>query len=83
MRMSSIVSSRQRQPELRAGELARLHRRIRACRRCVRAGLLPVARPVVAGSASDRVMIVGQAPGAVEFEAGTPFAGRSGVVLRE
>ncbi|OLC57586.1 MAG: hypothetical protein AUH85_02920 [Chloroflexi bacterium 13_1_40CM_4_68_4] len=28
-------------------------------------------------------MIVGQAPGAAEFEAGTPFAGRSGVVLRE
>ena len=28
-------------------------------------------------------MIIGQAPGAVEFEAGTPFAGRSGIVLRE
>ena len=64
-------------------ELARLHRRIRACRKCVLAGYLPEARPVVAGSATDRVMIVGQAPGAVEFEAGTPFAGRSGVVLRE
>jgi uracil-DNA glycosylase len=81
MKMSSIVSSRP--PDARELDLAQLHRRIRACRRCVRAGLLPVARPVVAGKASDRVMIVGQAPGAVEFEAGTPFAGRSGAVLRE
>ncbi|TMD58224.1 MAG: uracil-DNA glycosylase [Chloroflexi bacterium] len=68
---------------MRGTELEQLQRRIRACRKCVRAGYLPAARPVVAGKATDRVMIVGQAPGAVEFEAGTPFAGRSGVVLRE
>jgi uracil-DNA glycosylase len=67
---------------MRQAELDQLHRRIRACRRCVRAGYLPAARPIVAGRATDRVMIVGQAPGAVEFDAGTPFAGRSGVVLR-
>src|SRR5919204_5966250 len=83
MKMSSIVSSPLPPSDPRALDLARLHRRIRACRRCVRAGLLPIARPVVAGHASDRVMIIGQAPGAVEFEAGTPFAGRSGIVLRE
>lgn len=68
---------------MREGELARLQRQIRACRKCVLAGYLPTARPIAAGTASDRVMIVGQAPGAVEAEVGRPFAGRSGVVLRE
>src|SRR5437867_8532233 len=63
--------------------LAALHRRVRACRECVAAGYLEGARPIVAGRATDRVMIVGQAPGAVELEAGRPFAGRSGGVLRD
>lgn len=63
--------------------LARLHREIRACRKCVLAGHLKEARPVVAGQATDRVMIVGQAPGAIEHEVGVPFAGRSGIVLRQ
>ena len=63
--------------------LAALHRRVRACRKCVAAGYLEGARPIVAGRATDRVMIVGQAPGAVELEAGRPFAGRSGGVLRD
>lgn len=81
--MNSIASSRPLPSRARAAAVARLHRRIRACRKCVLAGYLPTARPVVAGSATDRVMIVGQAPGAVEFEAGVPFAGRSGAVLRE
>lgn len=63
--------------------LARLHREIRACRRCVLAGHLKEARPVVAGQATDRCMIVGQAPGAIEHAVGVPFAGRSGMVLRQ
>ena len=82
-KMASISFSRPHTSSSRAADLALLHRRIRACRRCVLAGHLAAARPVVAGTASDRVMIVGQAPGAVEFETRTPFAGRSGVVLRE
>jgi uracil-DNA glycosylase len=63
--------------------LARLHRDIRACRKCVLAGHLKEARPVVAGQATDRVMIVGQAPGAIEHAVGAPFSGRSGIVLRQ
>jgi uracil-DNA glycosylase len=62
--------------------LARLHARIRACSKCVAAGLLPYAFPIVAGSASDRVMIIGQAPGAVELTTGLPFSGRAGAELR-
>jgi uracil-DNA glycosylase len=62
--------------------LARLHSRIRACTKCVAAGLLPSASPIVAGNASDRVMIIGQAPGAVELTTGLPFSGRAGAELR-
>ena len=62
--------------------LERLHAEIRACTKCVAAGYLSEARPIVAGSASDRVMIVGQAPGAVEVTTGLPFSGRAGAELR-
>jgi uracil-DNA glycosylase len=62
--------------------LLRLHARIRACTRCVAAGYLERARPVVAGSIHDRIAIVGQAPGAVELTTGQPFSGRSGAELR-
>ena len=62
--------------------LARLHARIRACTKCVDASYLPSAFPIVAGKASDRVMIIGQAPGAVELTTGLPFSGRAGAELR-
>jgi len=62
--------------------LAALHSEIRACTRCVDAGFIPRAFPIVAGKASDRVMIVGQAPGAVELTTGLPFSGRAGAELR-
>lgn len=62
--------------------LERLHARIRACTKCVAAGYLSAAFPVVAGKASDRVMIIGQAPGAVEITTGLPFSGRAGAELR-
>ena len=62
--------------------LANLHSRIRACTKCVGAGYLPAAFPIVAGKASDRVMIIGQAPGAVEVTTGLPFSGRAGAELR-
>jgi uracil-DNA glycosylase family 4 len=60
----------------------RLHARIRACAKCVDSGYLPSAFPIVAGKASDRVMIIGQAPGAVELTTGLPFSGRAGAELR-
>src|SRR5260221_13173593 len=65
-----------------AAKLKRLHARIRACTKCVAAGYLDEAAPVVAGNINDRVMIVGQAPGAVEVITRTPFSGRAGAELR-
>ena len=62
--------------------LARLHAQIRACTRCVDAGHLSAALPVVAGRMSDRVMVVGQAPGIIELTTRVPFSGRAGAELR-
>ena len=61
--------------------VARLHREILACRRCVDAGYLPQAAPVLSGYADNRMMLIGQAPGAVEAVRRLPFQGRSGKVL--
>jgi uracil-DNA glycosylase family 4 len=63
-------------------DLMGLHSEIHACTRCVAAGYLDRAFPIVAGKASDRVMIIGQAPGAVELTTGLPFSGRAGAELR-
>ena len=73
--MSARISRTQR-------ELDALHAQIRACTRCVESGFIPRAFPIVAGRASDRVMIIGQAPGAVELTTGLPFSGRAGAELR-
>jgi uracil-DNA glycosylase family 4 len=64
-----------------ASTLARLHREIRACTRCVDAGYIPRAVPVLSGYADNRIMLIGQAPGFVEEERRLPFQGRSGPVL--
>jgi len=65
-----------------AAKLTQLHARIRACTKCVAAGYLEQAAPVVAGRMTDRVMIVGQAPGVVELTTRMPFSGRAGAELR-
>jgi uracil-DNA glycosylase len=61
--------------------LARLHQQIRSCTRCVDAGLLLRAGPVLSGFADNRIMLIGQAPGQVEEARRLPFQGRSGPVL--
>ncbi|HEV2250832.1 MAG TPA: uracil-DNA glycosylase family protein [Candidatus Limnocylindria bacterium] len=65
-----------------AAQLKRLQARIRACTKCVAAGYIDAAAPVVAGAITDRVMIVGQAPGVVELTTRVPFSGRAGAELR-
>ncbi len=52
------------------------------CTRCVAAGYLAEANPVFHGYASQRVMIVGQAPGSRAHVTGIPWSGRSGEILR-
>lgn len=64
-----------------ASTLARLHREVLACTRCVKAGYLPQAAPVLSGHADNRIMLIGQAPGAVEAVRRLPFQGRSRNVL--
>ncbi|HEY9288432.1 MAG TPA: uracil-DNA glycosylase family protein [Candidatus Dormibacteraeota bacterium] len=59
----------------------RLHRQIRGCALCVDAGYLPTAAPVLSGFADNRIMLIGQAPGAVEAVKRLPFQGRSGKIL--
>ncbi len=62
--------------------LPRLLTEIRACRAC--AGALPLGpRPVLQASASARLLIVGQAPGAKVHASGVPWDDASGERLRE
>jgi len=65
-----------------ARDLGALHAEIRGCTRCADAGFIPRAFPVVEGRSTDRILIVGQAPGEIELTTGRPFSGRAGAELR-
>ena len=62
--------------------LPEYQRQMATCRRCVAAGYLWEANPVFHGFASQRVMIIGQAPGVRAHATGVPWSGRSGEILR-
>lgn len=66
----------------REQQLNNLQREIRSCTRCVEAGHLPEATPIVWGHAGNRNMIIGQAPGPRAHLSGVPWAGASGKLLR-
>lgn len=68
-------------PSPESAQLAQLHRRILACRRCQTEGLLERAIPVVAAPIAARVVLVGQAPGRIEQTVRRPFSGRGGRIL--
>ena len=56
--------------------------RVRACRNCE--AYLPLGpRPVLQASASARILIVGQAPGAKVHASGVPWSDKSGERLRD
>ena len=59
-------------------ELAALHAQMRSCRRCIEADYPITPGAVFSGPASATVMVVGQAPGVTETQAGRPFNGPSG-----
>lgn len=63
--------------------LAEYQQQMATCTRCVAAGFLIEAHPVFHGFAGQRVMIVGQAPGARAHATGVPWSGRSGEILRD
>lgn len=63
--------------------LTALQAEMRACRRCVAAGYLVHADSVAGfrGRVTDRILLIGQAPGRVSVERGLPFSGPGGRVL--
>lgn len=62
----------------RSMELASLHIRLGGCRLCLEAGYLIYPRAIFSGGLGARLMIIGQAPGITEKEAGRPFNAGSG-----
>lgn len=63
---------------MNSDQLQRLQDRMRACRLCLEAGHSITPRAVFTGQASATVMVIGQAPGVTEVEAGRPFNASSG-----
>ena len=55
-----------------------LQARMRLCRACLQAGYDVFPRVIFSGSAAAQIMIIGQAPGITEKEAGRPFNAGSG-----
>jgi uracil-DNA glycosylase family 4 len=58
--------------------LASLHAQMRACRLCLDGGYSIYPRAIFSGGLGARLMIIGQAPGITEKEAGRPFNAGSG-----
>jgi len=67
----------------REAALASLQQRIRACRLCQEAGYIPLARPLTNGRVSDRIMVIGQAPGHRSVAKGRSFSGPGGSILQK
>ena len=63
-------------------ELSRMQTEIRACRRCVDAGCILAAAPILRGNATARIMVIGQAPGIAAAERPLPYSGATGRTLR-
>jgi len=71
------------QTQNRSAALAVLHEQIRSCRLCQEHGYIPVAHPLVSGRASDRVFVIGQAPGHRSVANDVPFSGPGGRILQK
>ena len=63
--------------------LEMLHRSILACRLCEEQGYIAKAQPLVNGRASDRIMVIGQAPGHRSVAKGRSFSGPGGSLLQK
>jgi uracil-DNA glycosylase family 4 len=75
--MTKFVSSEQE------AAIALLQQRIRSCRLCQEHGYIRVAHPIVSGRASDRILVIGQAPGHRSIEKDLPFSGPGGRILQK
>jgi uracil-DNA glycosylase len=63
-------------------DLPTLQGELRRCTRCVEAGHLSAANPLVLGSATATVMVIGQAPSRTDHETGGFYIGPAGRKLR-
>jgi uracil-DNA glycosylase family 4 len=77
------ISNEEEKEVSRAEALQVLHQRILNCRLCEEHGYIPVARPLVHGRASDRMMVIGQAPGHHSVAKGRSFSGPGGSILQK
>jgi len=60
-----------------------LQQRILSCRLCQQHGYIQVAQPIVSGRASDRILVIGQAPGHRSITNNLPFSGPGGGILQK
>jgi uracil-DNA glycosylase family 4 len=77
------MNTASRMEQERAAALATLQLRIRACRLCQQHGYIPIAKPIVTGRASDRILVIGQAPGHRSVARGRSFSGPGGTILQK
>jgi uracil-DNA glycosylase family 4 len=80
--LSSADTSTLPNAKERTQSLARLHREVTGCTRCVAAGFIPAAFPIFKGEIGNRVMVVGQAPAWYAHERPLPYSGATGKTLR-
>ncbi len=80
--MMKTSNREQERDQEREAALASLQQRIRACRLCQEAGYIPLARPLTNGRVSDRIMVIGQAPGHRSVAKGRSFSGPGGSILQ-
>jgi len=71
-----------RMEQEREAAITSLQQRIRACRLCQDGGYIPIAHPIVNGRASDRMLVIGQAPGHRSVAKGRSFSGPGGTIYR-
>ncbi len=78
-----LSSTNNLEEEERTQAVFALQQRILACHRCQEHGYLQHAHPIVSGHATDRIMVIGQAPGHRSVAKETPFSGPGGQVLQK
>ncbi len=80
--MTKILSN-EGQETGRAEAIRALQQRILRCRLCEEHGFITIARPLVNGRPSDRIMVIGQAPGHRSVAKGRSFSGPGGTILQK
>jgi uracil-DNA glycosylase family 4 len=78
--MMKILNNEQNEREV---AIAALQERIRACRLCQDLGYIREAHPLTNGRATDRILVIGQAPGHRSVAKGISFGGPGGRILQK